>query len=327
MNNFGNIFRISVFGESHGSMIGVVIDGMPSGIEVSQEDFLPDLQARRAGKLGTTKRVEDDIPIIASGIFRGNTTGSPITILFENKSQKSNDYAGDFQYKPRPGHADFASQMKFGGFSDFRGSGHFSGRITLALVAAGVLAKKLLPCQIESKLIEVGGENDFDKALLKAIEIGDSLGAVIETRVTQLPYGIGEPFFASCESVISSIVFSIPGVKGIEFGAGFASARMKGSEYNDEIIDISGKTNTNNSGGINGGISNGNDIVFKTALHPTSSISKEQNTIDIRSGEKVKISITGRHDVCFALRVPPIVTAATACALADLYLYQTRCRE
>jgi len=297
--------------------VGVVIDGCPPGISVEEHDFIPDLMRRRSGNKGTTDRKEADFPLFRSGIFNGKTTGTPILIVFENKDISSGDYER-IKDTPRPGHADMVAWQKFKDFHDYRGGGHFSGRLTVSLVAAGVIAKKILKTiKIEAKILEIGGSKDFDGVLEKAIAEGDSLGGIIECRVTELPPGVGEPFFDSMESVLSHIIFSIPGIKAIEFGSGFNCSKMSGSEYNDEIINIEGKTKTNHSGGINGGISNGNDIIFRVAVRPTASIKKPLMTVDLTTGEPAEIITRGRHDACIALRMPVIVEAVTAIVLAD----------
>jgi chorismate synthase len=322
MNSFGRIFKITIFGESHGKMVGVNIDGCPAGIKFSEKDLEHDLLRRKSGTIGTTPRIEDDNPQIVSGIFNGFTTGASVTILFENSNILPKDY---FELKniPRPGHADFSAMKKFNGFNDFTGGGSFSGRLTIGLVAAGVLAKKVIaPLEIYSNLVEVGGSNDIGKKIDEIINKKDSVGGIIECLVKNIPVGLGEPFFDSVESNISHIVFSIPGVKGIEFGSGFNSAKMLGSEHNDLIISVEGKTLTNNSGGINGGITNGNELFFRVAIKPTSSISLSQKTINIETGKMVDLQIKGRHDVCFALRVPVIIEAVTAIVLADFKLIQ-----
>ena len=317
MNTFG---KISIFGESHGQGLGIVVDGCPAGIPLTEEDFLEDLSRRKSGQKGTTPRKEDDLPELLSGVFSGKTTGAPIAVLFRNNNTKSKDYSQLFNH-PRPGHSDFVARIKYGGFNDYTGGGHFSGRLTLGLVAAGVIAKKVLsPVSITSKILEIGGTADFDKALNLAQETKDSIGGLIECTVSGLPVGLGEPFFGSVESVISSIVFSIPAIKGIEFGAGFNVVKMTGSFNNDCILDSSGKTETNNSGGINGGISNGNDIVFRVAVKPTPSVSLPQETYNFSTGKVEPLVVIGRHDLCVALRVPPVLEAAAAVALADLSL-------
>lgn len=320
MNSFGRLFRVSVFGESHGPMIGVVIDGCPPGIEINTADFETDLARRRSGAIGTTPRIEPDIPEFGSGIFNGVTTGSPLTIIFRNTNTKSKDYLL-FATIPRPGHADFVATKKYKGYNDHRGGGHFSGRLTLALVAAGILAKKIVDkMNIKAELIEAGGKPDIDKAIAEAIENNDSIGGLVECRVENVPVGLGEPFFDSVESVISHLAFSIPAIKGIEFGSGFSAARMTGSEHNDAIIDTNGETASNYAGGINGGISNGNELIFKVAVKPTSSISGKQRTINLETGEMTDLEVKGRHDLCIALRVPVVVESVTAIALADMLL-------
>jgi chorismate synthase len=487
MNSFGRLFRISIFGESHGESVGIVVDGCPAGLPLTVEDFLPDLERRKGGtQKGTTPRQEEDLPIFRSGIFNGKATGAPITILFENKNVRSGDYEKQRDV-PRPGHADFVAHKKFAGFEDYRGSGHFSGRLTVALVAAGVIAKKILrevktspqtPLQgrgagqdpnapgyltnsvdqwktvsvyakenrqkpteaedklweqlrnrkvkgckfrrqhpiegyipdfvcierklvveidgeyhnedeqkkldeqrskilsrngyhllrfendvvlkkmewvlreieraleseagspsplerepegevfngitITSKILEIGGEKDLDKGLQKAIDEKDSIGGIIECRATSLPIGLGEPFFDSAESVLSHVVFAIPAVRGIEFGTGFAAARMFGSAHNDAIEDMHGKTRTNHAGGIVGGLTNGNELVFRIAIKPTSSTPKEQNTLNWNTGKVENASVKGRHDLCIALRVPVILEAVTAIVLADLVMLEQR---
>lgn len=326
MNQYGRIFRIQIYGESHGKIIGVVIDGVPPGISISVEDFFKDIDRRKPIHIGTTQRKEKDFPNILSGIFNNKTTGAPINIIFENKNINSKAYK-ELKDMPRPGHADFTATLKYFGFNDIRGGGHFSGRVTLGLVVAGVIAKKILKnINISSELFTLGEleryelKDKMESYLLSIREKGDSIGGTILTTIKNLPVGIGEPFFNSVESCISSIVFSIPGVKGIEFGAGFEGTKLLGSEFNDCIINKDGKTSTNNSGGINGGISNGNDINFKIAVRPTASIFKEQFTFNFNTEKVEKLKITGRHDTAFILRVPVIVESVTAIALADLYL-------
>jgi chorismate synthase len=320
MNSFGVIFRISVFGESHGPAIGVTVDGCPPGMPLTPEDFLPDLRRRQSGSKGTTPRLEPDLPEILSGVFNGLTTGAPITLMTRNSNKISSDY-DEFKSIPRPGHADFVSRIKYEGFSDMRGSGHFSGRITWGVVAAGVIAKKInSQSQVSARLISAGGSEDIEKAIDDAIASNDSIGGIIECRVKKPPMAAGEPFFYSMESAISHIVFSIPAIKGIEFGAGFAAASMKGSVHNDPFINSGGETATNNSGGINGGIANGNDIVFRVVVKPTSSTGAEQTTFNFKEGKMTTLKVKGRHDTCIALRIPVIIEAAAAIALADLKL-------
>lgn len=325
MNSFGRLFRVSIFGESHGPAVGIIIDGCPAGLKLTEDDFTIDLERRKGGtQKGTTPRKEDDKPIFQSGLFNGITTGAPLTIFFENKNTRSSDYEKQRDI-PRPGHADFVAHQKFSGFEDFRGGGHFSGRLTVCLVAAGVVAKKILQgVAIRASIIEIGGENDLEKGLQKAIDAKDSVGGIIECRVTGLPVGFGEPFFDSVESLMSHAVFSIPAVKGIEFGAGFAAAKMFGSEHNDAIIDATGKTKTNNSGGIVGGLSTGNELVFRIVVKPTSSTPKEQQSWNWETEQVETFSVKGRHDLCIALRVPPVLEAVTAIVLADLMLSRQR---
>ncbi|MEJ7740985.1 MAG: chorismate synthase [Chitinophagaceae bacterium] len=338
MNSFGRIFKSTIFGESHGESVGVNIDGCPSGLPLDASDFIADIERRKGGtQKGATPRKEDDLPIFKSGIFNNKTTGSPITILFENNNIRSSDYEKQ-RAVPRPGHADFVANKKFGGHEDFRGGGHFSGRLTVALVAAGVIAKKLLfvaakreadnpaseKINVVAQILEIGGEHDLEKGLQKAIDAKDSIGGIVECRVTGLPVGLGEPFFDSAESILSHAVFAIPAVRGIEFGTGFAAARMFGIEHNDALEDRSGKTRTNHAGGIVGGITNGNDLVFRIAIKPTSSTPKEQQTLNWESGSIEKFSVKGRHDLCIALRVPVVLEAITAIVIADLMLLEQK---
>lgn len=320
MNSFGTLFRISVFGESHGPATGVTIDGSPVGVEFSAADMESDIARRKPGAAGTTPRVEGDIPEIVSGVFNGRTTGAPLTVIFRNSNTHSGDYES-LRSHPRPGHADFTAMKKYHGFNDYRGGGHFSGRVTLAIVAAGSLAKKIVPAmEVTSAILEIGGVRDYAEILEEAIKSGDSLGGIVQVKITGLPCGLGEPFFNSFESVLSHLVFSIPAVKGMEFGAGFSSARMRGSECNDPIISPDGKTATNNAGGINGGITNGNDVIFRVAVKPTPSIRRPQNTLNTASGSIEKLEIHGRHDACVALRAPVVFEACAAIAAADMYL-------
>lgn len=330
MNSFGSLFRVHIYGESHGSGVGILIDGIPAGIKLNDEDFMNDISKRKSGKIGTTPRTEEDIPKILSGIFNGFTTGAPLNIFFENNNTNSKVYS-DFKSHPRPGHADFSSTKKFLGFNDLRGGGHFSGRLTLGLVAAGVIAKKILSNVIFKTEIETVGlldknnfESNLENYLLETSKNGDSLGGTISLTVKNLPCGLGEPFFHSVESVLASMIFSIPGIKGVEFGAGFKGSEFLGSYFNDSFIDENGKTSSNNNGGINGGITNGNDIFLKIAVKPTSSIFKAQETFDFSKNLILPLEIKGRHDVAFVLRVPIVLENAVAIALADLYLQSTK---
>ena len=343
MNTFGRKFRVSIFGESHGELIGVVMDGVPAGLELSEQDFEQDILRRKSGAKGTTPRIEADRPTIVSGVFEGHTTGAPLTITFKNTNTHSSDYEL-FAAMPRPGHADLTAALKWDDCQDPRGGGHFSGRLTLPIVAAGVVAKKIVadatvlddtPCTtIEARIVEIAGQagndalgqtgNDvsdqadhWQKALDQAIKEGDSLGAVIECTVPDIDPGYGEPFWDSVESLIAHAVFSIPGVRGIEFGDGFAASRMKGSEHNDPI-GTDGRPTKNGAGGANGGITNGAPLTFRVAFKPTSSIRKAQQTFNFQTGEMDILEVPGRHDVCFALRAPVVVEAMTAIVLADL---------
>jgi chorismate synthase len=490
LNSFGRIFRIHIFGESHGECAGITIDGCPAGLSLNAADFITDIEKRKGGiQKGTTPRQEEDTPIFKSGLFNDTTTGAPITILFENKNIRSSDYDKQRDF-PRPGHADFVAHEKFGGYEDYRGSGHFSGRLTVGLVAAGVIAKKLLrnltpdpspkergtksvspfgyitsppgsfrdliqfakenrhhPTEAEDKLwqllrnrniesakfrrqhpiagfipdfvclekkliieidggyhseedqrkydaartewlnqhqytllrftnhdilnnaeksidrirealkkrsiykvtesnppsplerelegevnitatiLEIGGEADIEKGLKKAIDAKDSIGGIIECKVSGLPAGLGEPFFDSVESLISHIVFAIPAVRGIEFGTGFAAAKMFGSRHNDAIIDAAGTTKTNHAGGVVGGITNGNEMVFRVAIKPTSSTPITQQSLNWNTGNVEEFSVKGRHDLCIALRVPVIVEAVTAIVLADLMMLEQKIKR
>ena len=320
MNSFGVIFRVSLFGESHGPVIGVTVDGCPPGLPLEPGDFIPDLKRRQSGSKGTTKRQEPDLPEILSGVFNKMTSGAPVTLITRNSDKISSDY-DEFKIIPRPGHADFVSKVKYSGFSDMRGSGHFSGRITWGLVAAGVIAKKIAAgSEVSAKLISAGGSDNIEKALNEAIESNDTIGGIIECRVKTPPLAIGEPFFYSFESALSHIIFSIPAIKGIEFGAGFAAASMRGSVHNDSFIDNTGKTASNNAGGINGGITNGNEIIFRIVVKPTSSTGTDQTTFNFKEGKMTTLKVKGRHDTCIALRMPVIVEAAAAIAIADLML-------
>ena len=344
MNTFGRKFRVSIFGESHGEAIGVVLDGVPAGLELSEADFEADIDRRRSGAKGTTPRKESDVPQIVSGVFEGHTTGAPLTILFRNENTKSQDYSL-FAAMPRPGHADLTAAIKWDDCQDPRGGGHFSGRLTLPITAAGVVAKKILsdatilddtPCnEISARIIELGGISSvqtpedaadylacnpaWQQAIDDAIAEGDSLGAVVECTVPDIDPGYGEPFWDSAESVIAHGVFAIPGVRGVEFGDGFKAAAMKGSEHNDPI-GAEGRPLENGAGGVNGGITNGAPIVFRVAFKPTSSIRKAQQTFNFATGQMDTLEVPGRHDVCYALRAPVVVEAVTAIALADLVL-------
>ena len=334
MNSFGRKFRVSIFGESHGELIGVVLDGVPAGLELSEQDFEQDILRRKSGAKGTTPRIEADRPMIVSGVFEGHTTGAPLTITFKNTNTHSSDYEL-FAAMPRPGHADLTAALKWDDCQDPRGGGHFSGRLTLPVVAAGVVAKKMLAdatmlddtpvTAVQARIVELGGmeasvnDENWQAAIDQTIKEGDSLGAVIECTVPDIDPGYGEPFWDSVESLIAHAVFAVPGVRGIEFGDGFQAARMKGSQHNDPI-GPDGRPVKNGAGGANGGITNGAPLTFRVAFKPTSSIRKAQHTFNFLTGEMDTLEVPGRHDVCFALRAPVVVEAMTAIVLADLVM-------
>ena len=336
MNTFGRKYRVSIFGESHGELIGVVLDGVPAGLELTPEDFTQDILRRKSGAKGTTPRIEADAPRIVSGVYEGVTTGAPLTIVFENTNTKSGDYSL-FAAMPRPGHADLTAALKWDDCQDPRGGGHFSGRLTLPVVAAGVVAKKILQdatmldetpfAGVNAHIVELGGLSLSDDAVQEAIDTaikeGDSLGAVVECTVPDIDPGYGEPFWDSVESEIAHAVFAIPGVRGLEFGDGFAAAAMKGSEHNDPI-GPDGRPTKNGAGGVNGGITNGAPLKFRVAFKPTSSIRKPQQTFNFATGQMDTLEVPGRHDVCFALRTPVVVEAMTAIVLADLVMISTK---
>lgn len=349
MNTFGRKFRVTVFGESHGEAVGVVLDGVPAGLELCEADFEKDILRRKSGAKGTTPRLESDQPQILSGVFEGHTTGAPLAIIFRNENVKSQDYA-QFAAMPRPGHADLTAALRWDDCNDPRGGGHFSGRMTLPVVAAGVVAKKILadatildetPCsEINAEIVELGGiplplldaqslhdgsdavadmPDEWKEELERAAAEGDSLGAVIECTVPAIDPGYGEPFWDSVESQIAHAVFAIPGVRGVEFGDGFEAAAMMGSQHNDPI-GSDARPVKNGAGGVNGGLTNGAPIVFRVAFKPTSSISRAQQTFNFETGETDTLEIKGRHDVCYALRCPVVVEAMTAIVLADFAL-------
>lgn len=305
--------------------MGILIDGCPAGLPLGPEDLLADIERRKGGQQpGTTPRKEEDAPHFKSGLFQGKTTGAPILICFENNNTRSGDYEKQRSI-PRPGHADFVAAKKFGGFEDYRGSGHFSGRLTLPLVAAGAIAKKIVGAvRIKAMLIEVGGHADVEKGIEHAIANKDSVGGIVECRVNGLPIGLGEPFFDATESLLAHAVFAVPAIRGIEFGTGFAAAKMFGSAHNDAIEDSEGATRTNHAGGIVGGLTNGNELVFRVAVKPTSSTPKEQRSLNTSSGRQEEFVIKGRHDLCIALRVPVVIEAVTAIVLADLLMREQR---
>lgn len=323
MNQYGHNFRIALWGESHGPQIGITMDGVPAGLPLSEEDFAADLARRRSGARGTTPRREEDRPQIVSGLYEGRTTGAPLTVLFANGDTRPQDYAA-LRDHFRPSHADRVADLRSGGWNDPRGGGHFSARLTVALVAAGVVAKKMLPAEVrfQTRLTEIGGCTDperFDEVITAAAAARDSVGGIVECCAEGVPAGLGEPFFDSAESLIAHLLFAIPAVKGVEFGSGFAAARLRGSENNDPILDAEGHTATNHDGGINGGITNGNPLVVRAALKPTPSIGRPQMTYNRATGRVEMLEIRGRHDVCVALRGAVVVEAAVAIVLADLF--------
>ena len=349
-NTFGNSLSITLFGESHGEMIGAVLDGLAPGIKVDLDFISHQLDLRRPWSSISTKRQEPDNFKIVSGLFQGRTTGTPLTILIPNEDTKSKDYEKN-KTLARPGHSDYTAQLKYNGFQDYRGGGHFSGRITAPLVAAGAI----LICALKDKGINIGTHikkcagvsdasfNEYDKdiqelsnkqfavlddakgllmieKIKEASSNKDSVGGILETVVTGLPGGVGEPWFDSLESVLSHILFSVPGIKGVEFGDGFKIADLKGSEANDEMYIDGGKvyTKTNVSGGINGGISNGMPIIFSCAVRPTATIFKEQQTVDFAKMENKTITAEGRHDPAIIHRARVVVDSVTAIALSDM---------
>lgn len=325
MNHIGRLFQLNIFGESHGASVGVLLDGVPAGIPLSVEDFTHDLARRKSGSLGTTPRIEPDEIIIESGVFQGFTTGGAILLRFLNTNTKSKDYSKLVSH-PRPSHADFVADKKYQGFQDYRGGGSFSGRLTLGIVAAGVVAKKLIKeVSFQTEITNLGGttnKEEFKALLEEAVNQGDSIGGVVRITAQDVPVGLGEPYFDSLESTISHLLFSIGGVKGVSFGIGFNGVHLKGSEFNDCILDEKGTTKTNHNGGINGGISNGNALVVNVFVKPTPSISLPQETYNKESGIIEELRIEGRHDAAIILRAQVVLEACVAIALADASLIQ-----
>lgn len=320
VDSFGRELRVTIFGASHAESVGVVIDGIPAGVALSPDMFVEDLDRRRPALRGETTRSEEDVPII-EGLTDGRTTGDSLTIRFLNRNTRSADYS-HLKRHPRPSHADLTQLRKYGEGYDLAGGGRASGRMSVALVAAGVVAKQLIPeMKFQTRLVAVGGCYDaarFDEIIAEAAREGDSVGGVVETRVSGMMPSLGEPFFDSAESLISHLLFSVPAVKGVEFGDGFEGAHKRGSERNDLIISADGRTATNNEGGINGGITNGNELVVRVAIKPTPSIAREQMTYDFERGEVAPLMIGGRHDACIARRAAVVVEAMVALALADM---------
>lgn len=349
-NVFGNSITVTLFGESHGAEIGAVVDGLAPGIDVDLEFMRKQLDLRKPHGKISTQRVETDEPHIVSGVFEGKTTGTPICILFENLNTKSKDYSKTKDLM-RPGHADYTAMEKYHGFADYRGGGHFSGRITTSIVAAGAILLDTLKKKgilIGSHIAQCGTIKDvpfqeYEKDIQKVNELlfpvldeeaakeihaymeeaakeGDSVGGILETVITGLPAGVGEPWFDTMESMLAHAMFSVPAVKGIEFGKGFAFAEMKGSEANDAFVMQDGKvcTKTNHNGGINGGITNGMPVQFHTVIKPTPSIYKKQETVDIGTRENVTLQIEGRHDPAIIHRARVVVDSMTAIVIADM---------
>ncbi len=322
MNTIGTLFRLTLYGESHQAAIGVVIDGVPPGIPIDEDAIARALKARNPDAVGTTPRKEKDRFQITSGIFEGRTTGSPIHVMIENKDVRSKDY-DHLRRHPRPGHSDFVAHRKYGGFNDHRGGGRFSGRLTAPLVVAGSIAKQVVPFSFSHRIKQLGTLTDMTKLdpYLESVKAeGDSVGGIIELRVDDVPVGLGEPMFEKVESKAAQILFSIPAVKGVEFGTGFEGITMKGSAFNDTIEDDTGKTLTNHSGGVSGGITNGNPLIVKVFIKPTSSIQKSQETYHTEHGRRETMEIKGRHDVAIARRAPIVLESVLAVVMADLYL-------
>ncbi|MCL2462761.1 MAG: chorismate synthase [Defluviitaleaceae bacterium] len=350
MDTWGRNFRLTIFGESHGPAIGVVIDGLPPGFAPDMDEVAREMGRRAPGGELSTARKEADAPEILSGFFNGKTTGAALCAIIRNSDARSGDYTPEIL---RPGHADLTAMYKYGGFADYRGGGHFSGRLTAPLVFAGALAKQFLRQKgiwvasrirqiydVEDRevpfgeaeaafraaaarpfpVVDDGAGERMKAAILAAKAEGDSVGGVVECAVFGLPAGLGEPFFESAESVISSMVFSIPAVKGISFGAGFGLSRMRGSRANDPLYydGTSIRSRTNNNGGINGGIANGNPLIFQAAFKPTPSIAIEQETVDTAKGQTVMARTRGRHDPCVVPRAAPVVEAAAAVCVMEL---------
>ncbi len=353
---WGKNIKLSIFGESHGKGVGVVVDGLPPGLELDIDYIKKEMKRRAPGKNEiSTPRSEGDEFEIISGYFNNKTTGVPLCVVIWNTNTRSKDY-DSIKNVMRPGHGDYPGAIKYKGFSDYRGGGHFSGRLTAALVFAGAIAKQILGKEgiligahiksignirdedfeytsIEDNTIKELNEKEFPvindsigkkmkEVILKAKGERDSVGGVIEATAINVPGGIGSPFFDSVESRLSHIIFSIPGVKGIEFGAGFSISEMKGSKANDEyyLEDNKIKTYSNNNGGITGGITNGMPLNFRVAFKPTPSIGKSQRSVDIKTNEDIKVEIEGRHDPCIVPRALPVVEACTAITILDLIL-------
>ena len=353
-SNWGNQLKLSIFGESHGNGIGVVLDGLPAGIPIDQEEILAQMARRAPGRdLSSTPRKEEDLPEILSGVRNGTLTGAPLAAVIRNRNVRSGDY-GNLSVLPRPGHADYTGYIRYQGANDIRGGGHFSGRVTAPLVAAGAILLSALAgmgVTVGTHILRCGGAWDrpfadraaadvaalqgadfpaltdeaaqaISAAILAARERQDSVGGITQTAVCGLPAGVGEPWFDSVESLLSHAVFSIGGVKGIEFGGGFSAVCGYGSDFNDSLRMENGRlvTETNRNGGINGGITNGMPLVVRMALRPTPSIACEQPSVDLATMEETPLRINGRHDPCLAPRAIPVMEAALACCVLDAML-------
>ncbi len=325
MNHIGKLFQVNIFGESHGNSVGVLLDGVPAGIPLEEADFTSDLLRRKSGGLGTTPRIEADEILLESGVFQGYTTGGAILIRFLNTNTRSKDYSKLVSH-PRPSHADLVADVKYHGYQDYRGGGSFSGRLTLGIVCAGVVAKKILQkVQFHTEIVNLGGstdKNEFEEILKTAVQQKDSVGGIVRIGVENLGIGLGEPYFDSLESTISHLLFSVGGVKGVSFGTGFAGVSLRGSEFNDCIMNAEGKTATNHNGGINGGISNGNELVVQVFVKPTPSIGIPQHTYNMETKNVEELCIEGRHDAAILLRAQVVLEACVAIALADASLIQ-----
>ncbi len=322
MNTFGELFRITLYGESHQPTIGVVIDGVMPGLTLDEGLIREDLKKRNPEAIGTTPRKEPDQFEITAGHVNHVTTGSPLHLMIRNQNIQSKDYS-HLKTHPRPGHADYVASVKYHNHHDYRGGGRFSGRLTAPMVMAGSVAKMMLPYAFEHALVQAGTLTDMTQldAYLSQIQAeGDSVGGIIEVRVTGLPVGLGEPMFEKIESKIGALLFAIPAVKGVEFGTGFSGITKKGSEFNDAILDEKGTTKSNHSGGISGGLTNGNPLVVRVFIKPTSSIQKAQTSYEKTSGEVKPLKVGGRHDVCIARRAGIVIENAVAICLADFTL-------
>ncbi len=322
MNTTGSLFKVTLYGESHQRAIGVVIDGVLPGTRIDEAAIREDLKRRNPNAVGTTPRKEADAFTITSGVVEGVATGSPVHLTIENTNVRSKDYTS-LKHHPRPGHADYVAARKYGGFHDYRGGGRFSGRLTAPLVAAGAIAKGMVPMKFSHHLVQLGSLKDLSQmdAYLQTIkDEGDSVGGIIELTVTEMPVGLGEPMFKKLESEVASILFAVPAVKGVQVGTAFDGIEMKGSEFNDAYTDAEGTTRTNHAGGVSGGISNGNPLRVRVFVKPTSSIKKEQSTYHNQEGKEASMAIKGRHDVAIARRAGIVLENMLALTLADLYL-------